>query len=309
MSQVNCDACNDLRETSPEFVQNGVTETIATSLKNNTGLNPALTVLHDNCEDLNNINDCLIGRMDDELEAYDVCDWKAFMHKFLPNNYETLKAIIAGDCGQWTRMDDLCYLIRSIVTPPIGRYGVIPTTSYPAPATPVGQLVTANITQQSIPAMNVDGGLTERQCFGIRYARREINDCETGTCELFEWLGICYYQPDLHDIQVGSVVWHATKDEILNTVGWSQYLWDTFSVSSLDFVDCLMNDGRFARWLLLVDTRNHPVYPDRSYGYPNELCIIYQGSTYPNGASGNQRTRSNFGNDGIAVFRSPCVES
>lgn len=114
MSNINCESCTDLREYAPEFVQNGVTTRIATSLKNNTGLNPGLSVLHENCEDLNDANDCLIGRMPQELAAYDVCDWKEFMAKLLPNQYEVLKAIIAGDCGQWTRITSLCESVDNI---------------------------------------------------------------------------------------------------------------------------------------------------------------------------------------------------
>lgn len=108
MSTISCDACDTLRQQAPEFVQNGVTDNVAASLKNNTGLNPALTVLHDNCTDLNNVNDCLIGRMGDEIKAYDNCDWKEFMGKFTPNLYETLKAIIMSDCGEWSKLDLLC---------------------------------------------------------------------------------------------------------------------------------------------------------------------------------------------------------
>lgn len=116
MSTISCDACDTLRQQAPEFVQQGVTDNVAASLKNNTGLNPALTVLHDNCTDLNNVNDCLIGRMGDEIKAYDNCDWKEYMGKFTPNLYETLKAIIASGCGLWTKLcvglDTLLDLIR-----------------------------------------------------------------------------------------------------------------------------------------------------------------------------------------------------
>lgn len=99
MSTIDCSACNDLRNYAPNFVQNGVDDIVAASLKNNTGLNPGLAVLHNDCEDLNDVNDCLIGRMTDELEAYDVCDWKDFMKKHNSNLYETLKAMIAALCG------------------------------------------------------------------------------------------------------------------------------------------------------------------------------------------------------------------
>lgn len=102
---VNCAACDDLRETSPEFVTKGVTETVCTSLKNNTGLNPALDVLHDDEEDLNNVADCLIGNMTDEVEAYDVCDWKEFTRRLIPNIYNTIKALICSVIGLWQTID------------------------------------------------------------------------------------------------------------------------------------------------------------------------------------------------------------
>lgn len=111
MSTIDCSACNDLREYAPNFVQNGTNEEVCASLMNNTGLNPGLTVLHDNCEDLHDVNDCLIGRMTDELEAYDVCDWKDFMKKHNSNLYELLKAIICNDCGLWIK---LCESVKGL---------------------------------------------------------------------------------------------------------------------------------------------------------------------------------------------------
>lgn len=115
MSNINCDSCANLREYAPEFVQNGVTSRVSTSLKNNTGFNPSLSVLHENCEDLNDANDCLIGRLPQELAGYDVCEWKEFMGKLLPNQYEMLKALIAGDCGQWKKLDLLCNITDTLL--------------------------------------------------------------------------------------------------------------------------------------------------------------------------------------------------
>lgn len=105
MATVDCNACGNLRENAPDFVQNGVTDTICTSLKNNTGLNPNLTVLHNNCEDLDDANDCLVGMMDEQVEAYDVCDWKEFMHKFIPNLHAVIKAEICSMCGEWAKIE------------------------------------------------------------------------------------------------------------------------------------------------------------------------------------------------------------
>lgn len=103
MSDKSCSACNDLREVSPEFTLNGVTDTIAEYLEKNSGLDGESK----NCDDLLDINDCLIGNMEDELDAYDVCEWKDFMAAFIPNLYETIKAMVYSSCGQWCAINGL----------------------------------------------------------------------------------------------------------------------------------------------------------------------------------------------------------
>lgn len=116
MSKPSCDACSNLREYNANFIMNGVTDDIAASLANNTGLNACLTDLHTDCEDLNDVNDCLIGHMDDDVDNYEVCDWKSLAHNFFPNLYETLKAMIASICGLWTNMSDILEKISKINT-------------------------------------------------------------------------------------------------------------------------------------------------------------------------------------------------
>lgn len=99
MATKNCAACDDLRENSPNLVVNGLGPTECTSLGNDTGLNPSSG--HNDCTDLNNLNDCLIGNSEDELDAYDVCEWKDFMKMFIPNVWTTVKGIICAICGIW----------------------------------------------------------------------------------------------------------------------------------------------------------------------------------------------------------------
>lgn len=101
----NCSACNDLRKSSPEFTQKGVTETVCTSLKNNTGFNPSNDT--EDFDDLYDAVDCLVCNMDDELPAYDVCDWKEFMKKLIPNLCDTLKAIVCAIGGIWNFIKDI----------------------------------------------------------------------------------------------------------------------------------------------------------------------------------------------------------
>lgn len=102
-----CSACEDLRNDAPNFVLNGVTSEACTSLQNNTGFNPSLVPLNDNCTDLDNANECLIGNMADQVEAYDVCEWKDYMRKFVPNVYTVIKGMICGECGIWTNIKNL----------------------------------------------------------------------------------------------------------------------------------------------------------------------------------------------------------
>ena len=105
MSNQSCSACNDLREYAPEFVVNGTTENVGEHLKYDEGLSGANN--HTDCEDLMDVNDCLIGNMIDELEGYEVCDWKDYMATMLGNLYETLKAMIYSQCGQWCAINSL----------------------------------------------------------------------------------------------------------------------------------------------------------------------------------------------------------
>ena len=105
MATKNCAACADLQDYAPEFVLNGVTDNVCASLQNDTGFNPSNS--RDDCTDLSDASDCLIGNMDDEIEAYDVCDWKTYMHNFVPNAYNLFKAFSCAVCGIWTNIHSL----------------------------------------------------------------------------------------------------------------------------------------------------------------------------------------------------------
>lgn len=105
MLNVNCEACEDIRQNDPSLIVNGFTDAECASLKNDTGLNPSSG--HNDCQDLTNMNDCLIGNEDAELENYEVCDWKAFMHNFIPNLWTLESGIICAICGIWTNIHNL----------------------------------------------------------------------------------------------------------------------------------------------------------------------------------------------------------
>lgn len=86
---------------------------MCSSLANDTGLSPSSG--HNDCTDLNNLNDCLVGNMETEVDAYDVCDWKTFMKKFIPNVWTTLKGIICAICGIWTNIHNLWSRIENFM--------------------------------------------------------------------------------------------------------------------------------------------------------------------------------------------------
>lgn len=112
MAELNCSACESLRQEAPNLIVNGFTDSMCTSLKNDTGL--VSSSGHNDCTDLNNMNDCFVGNMATEVDSYDVCDWKSFMKKFIPNLWTTLKAIICSICGIWTNIHNLWKLANRI---------------------------------------------------------------------------------------------------------------------------------------------------------------------------------------------------
>lgn len=118
MSEISCSACDDLREAAPEFATNGVTTAVCNSLANNTGLKSNNG--HNDATDLHLANDCLIGRMEDEINAYDVCDWKEFMKRFIGNVYEMLKAFICTIRGVWVKINNHENRITALENAPSG---------------------------------------------------------------------------------------------------------------------------------------------------------------------------------------------
>lgn len=103
--KMNCSACEDIRTYAPEFVINGFEDDNCTSMMNDTGLVPENG--HTDCQDLGDMNDCLVGNMEKEVDAYNVCDWKPFAKKFIPNLWTVLKGIICAICGIWTNIHEL----------------------------------------------------------------------------------------------------------------------------------------------------------------------------------------------------------
>lgn len=104
MAKNNCAACEDLRDYAPDFVVNGVTGNVCNSLMNDTGLNASASGAHTNCDDLKDANDCLVGNMVDEVDAYGECDWKDYARNLVSNLYNVIYALICSMCGLWKRL-------------------------------------------------------------------------------------------------------------------------------------------------------------------------------------------------------------
>jgi len=105
MANISCTSCEEIRQEAPSLIVNGLDDNMCASLQNDTGL--VASKGHDDCTDLNNLNDCLVGNEADEVDMYDVCDWKTFMKQFIPNLWTTLKAMICAICGLWTNLHSL----------------------------------------------------------------------------------------------------------------------------------------------------------------------------------------------------------
>lgn len=234
MANYNCEACEDIRTTAPNVVVNGLGETECTSLKNNTGLSPSSG--HDDCTDLNNLNDCLVGNMAQEVDAYEICDWKPFMKKFIPNVWTTLKGIICAICGIWTNItalkssvDNMCDLIAAQLRHPVKIFGSTPNLGIPAQQG--GSISTKNGVPIITPLARSEVASDDawkQQNVGFRYGVLKTKDCD-GRCKEYEWIA-----PDLYAYKFNAnvapeyddLIWSIDKASVLGRMGMSQQMWN-----------------------------------------------------------------------------------
>ena len=226
MSTIECTVCEDLMEISPEFVTEGITDTVCTSLKNDTGLNPGLKKRHTDCDDLEIMNDCLIGRPKDELEKYEVCEWKLFMKKFIWNLHEMLGGMICAICGLWIkvhdledRVDDLCGLLNQMMSKNMDVYGTLPGTGFDGATERKGGEIN---TISGSPAL-VQGTQGTWDGIGFYYKKSQYTDCE-GNSKTYEW-----FQPYIRNysyntqVNYNDVIWKVSVTQ-LQDWGWTNSL-------------------------------------------------------------------------------------
>lgn len=211
MSEVSCTACQELREDAPEFVTRGVTSKVCNSLANDTGLDA--TNGNNDATDLHTANDCLIGRMEDEINSYDTCDWKKFMKLFNRNIYEMLKAIICALRGIWLKIhnheariaeledggiEDFCDVTDNIMELALHRLHGTAHTKVKADLTSDGGMLCNTVTAEycgktatiDMVALSIDVGTVESIQNGDILYTIEKSDVVPSLMHNSTWVGI-----------------------------------------------------------------------------------------------------------------------
>ena len=300
MAELNCAACEDLRQDAPNFVVNGIGDTEVASLKNNTGLNPSSG--NDDCTDLNNMNDCLIGNMETEVDAYDVCDWKTFMKQFIPNVWSTFKGVISAICGIWERIisieatqTDLCALIDHIISPAVLPYGILPLAE-----TSTAIARRCGTATNKVIQMPDDGNLNPytkaRQNIGIAYASMVVSGCSGGRQEMLEWIAPSHYYYKLASgAQTGDILWKISKSEAQSVIGISDYLWTVFTQSSWTWYESALSPSRQLAWMKIT-VGEHGLTS-------NELGLVFMGCTAPNDAISTDQQINSLNTASAKLYR------
>lgn len=106
-----CKTCEDLQQHSPNFVANGVTDEMCSNLESNTGL---MNKGRENCTDLHNANDCLIGGIAEKATSYNPCDPNKMIEDLAKNTMHVIDMLICSDCGQWNEIKKIWDEIQKI---------------------------------------------------------------------------------------------------------------------------------------------------------------------------------------------------
>lgn len=277
MSQINCEACEDLKTYAPDFVANGVTKNVCTSLQNNTGL--GANGSHTNCDDLDDANDCLVGQLSEEIDAYDTCEWKDYMKQFAPNVHTMLKAMICSDCGEWSNIEsindkltDICKLLESVVAPPLADYAVLPLSTGRSVGTAVASRVRFHADDGTLNPYT-----KHSQGIGISYAKLAVTSCVTGKRRVYEWIQPKIYMTYIKEgTKDGDVLWYAKRSDIQAASGFTDFLWKTFTESSWTWNDSEVNNGSSLGKGIYLKITVDPGNMGNDY-----IGVEYHGTTYP----------------------------
>lgn len=300
MAVTNCSACADLRDTAPELIVNGLTDDMITSLENNTGL--VTSDANDDCTDLNNMADCLVGNMASEVDAYAVCDWKDFAKTFIPNLWTNFKGIIASICGLWTHVEsiegtqsDMCKLLDQIANPSLAAYGILPLAETDAQkARRCGTATSAVVKMPDDGTLNVY--TKAGQNIGIAYASMTLTGCTSGKQEMLEWIAPSHYYYRLASgTTSGTILWKINKTNAQSIIGISDYLWQRFVESSWTWHESSLTPSRQIAWLKITVGENGLA--------DDELGVIFMGCTAPNDALSADNQFGAFNNASARLYR------
>lgn len=299
MANTNCSACEEIRQEAPSLIVNGLDDNMCASLGNDTGL--VASSGHDDCTDLNNLNDCLVGNEADEVDMYDVCDWKTFMKQFIPNLWTTLKAMICAICGAWSnihaladKQEEMCKLLDQVASPALKAYGTLPlATTDAARARRCGTLTSKAI------KMPDDGTLNpytkSEQNMGIAYASMVVTGCTSNRNEMLEWIIPNHYLYKLASgSERGDVLWKIKKSEAQSVIGMSDFLWQRFVESAWTWREAALS-GRQIAWMKLT-VGEHGLASD-------ELGVVFMGCTAPNEAITSDEQISSINNASARLYR------
>lgn len=284
MAELNCSACEDLRQDAPNFINYGLTDTECASLGNDTGLNPSSG--NDDCEDLNNMNDCLVGNMQEEVDAYEVCDWKEFMKLFIGNVWTVIKGIICAICGIWTnihelyeRFEYLCSLLNVAMNPNAPVYGIFPrNTSSSQIARTCGTIPTINGRPALIDAHATSHNADVYTGVGLRWGKTDSVNCSTGARRhTYFWKPYIWGYELNKDVQIGDALWVITKSQLQSLTEWSDTLWQSYTDESWTWTEHRIVRGADSHKMVWL--RLHV----GDAGYSNDyLVLTFQGTSYPN---------------------------
>ena len=276
MTNYDCSSCEELRTVDPSLAVSGLTKTECTSLKNDTGLVPKNG--RSDCDDLDMMNDCLIGNMSAEINAESVCNWKPFVRKLIENVWTMFKGIICAICGIWAnihdmhdKIDNICELVSANIAPPFISYGTYPLD-------PDNPHICGTVTASLIHNMPDDGTLNPYtkavQGIGIHFGKLVAKGC-SGVTKTYEWIAPRTYLVELEpEVRNGDILWKCDRSTWQAMTGMTDWLWQQYTESSWTWKNCYLSPSRVSAYLkICIGTEGLT---------NNEIGVVYKGTSYPN---------------------------
>lgn len=212
MANIECSSCENLRQNAPDFIINGFSDDHCENLADNTGIGGN----SDNCTDVSDLNDCLIGFMENEVNTYDTCDWKKFMKKFIPNIWTTFKAIICWLCGIQCSVKTITNGVRFVIS----EDNEDSNTSYIVAGKGISFLGTGTGQHETQVTLRYIGGALLSVNGSLLFSKEDFTDVEK--CWNFD-NGTAIRQTKARK---GNTIWHNTSGTIESMVSGGELLYE-----------------------------------------------------------------------------------